>query len=110
MIPVAIISRIRTKLGKRGNTFFRRSHLIAYGAWPCVTAHYIFAGTDAMAEWSIVLIIAAGAALIFLMLARGFVPPTTRERPANTANPTSAPQSTKLGEAQTPPDRVGALT
>ena len=96
MIPVSIIGRIRTKLGKKGNAFFKRSHLIAYFAWPFATAHYIFAGTDAMAEWSIGLIIAASTTLIFLFLARGFVPPPSRKR---------AP-SPKTEVAQVEPDRV----
>ncbi|MGB4689055.1 MAG: hypothetical protein WBH16_02455, partial [Candidatus Nanopelagicales bacterium] len=96
MIPVSIIGRIRTKLGKKGNAFFKRSHLIAYFAWPFATAHYIFAGTDAMAEWSIGLIIAASTTLIFLLLARGFVPPPSRKR---------AP-SPKTEVAQVEPDRI----
>jgi sulfoxide reductase heme-binding subunit YedZ len=104
MIPASIIGRIRTKLGKKGNTFFKRSHLIAYFAWPVATAHYIFAGTDALAEWSIALIIAASATLIFLLLARGFVPPPTRKRPV------SSTQSPKPAEAQPQPDKVSGLT
>ena len=104
MIPVSIIGRIRTKLGKKGNAFFKRSHLIAYFAWPVATAHYIFAGTDAMADWSIALIIATSTTLVFLLLARGFVPPPVRKRPVTAA------QTPKSAEAVQEPDRVGALT
>ena len=83
MLPVSLIGRIRTKLGKKGNTLFKRSHVIAYFAWPLATAHYVLAGTDAMAEWSIALIISVATVLIFLLLARGFVGPAPRKaRPA----------------------------
>lgn len=74
MIPVSVVGRIRQRLGRHGAKVFARTHLIAYSAWPLATAHYILAGTDAMTEWSIGLIIAASALLIFGLLARGFVP------------------------------------
>lgn len=82
LIPVTIVGRIRSRLGKAGATLFKRTHLAAYAAWPLATAHYVMAGTDAMAEWSIALLIAASTLLIFLLLARGFVPapsPKARE-------------------------------
>lgn len=104
MIPVSIIGRIRTKLGKKGNAFFKRSHFIAYFAWPVATAHYIFAGTDAMAEWSVALIIATSVTLIFLLLARGFVPAPSRKRPVTSV------QAPKPIEVLPEPDRVSALT
>lgn len=90
MLPVSLIGRIRTKLGKKGNTLFKRSHVIAYFAWPLATAHYVLAGTDAMAEWSIALIIATATILIFLLLARGFVGPAPRKaRPAAPVAPSA---------------------
>lgn len=98
MLPVSLIGRIRTKLGKKGNTLFKRSHVIAYFAWPLATAHYVLAGTDAMAEWSIALIISVATVLIFLLLARGFVGPAPRKaRPATqvkteTTETTAAPE------------------
>ena len=75
MLPVSLIGRIRTKMGKKGNSFFKKSHLIAYFAWPLATAHYVLAGTDAMTEWSIALVIAVS---VILVLARGFVQPARR--------------------------------
>ncbi|MGI9196660.1 MAG: hypothetical protein ACR2KE_04285 [Candidatus Nanopelagicales bacterium] len=82
LIPVSVIGRMRTRLGKAGNTLFRRTHLIAYFAWPVATAHYVLAGTDALAEWSIGLLIAATALIVFALLVRGFVPPKSMRRPA----------------------------
>jgi DMSO/TMAO reductase YedYZ heme-binding membrane subunit len=80
MIPVSVVGRIRQRLGRHGAKVFARTHLIAYSAWPLATAHYILAGTDAMTEWSIGLIIAASALLIFGLLARGFVPAPEPQR------------------------------
>lgn len=80
MIPVSVVGRIRQRLGRHGAKIFARTHLIAYSAWPLATAHYILAGTDAMTEWSIGLIIAASALLIFGLLARGFVPAPVPQR------------------------------
>lgn len=82
MIPVSAIGRLRQKLGKRGATLFKLSHLIAYAAWPFATAHYVLAGTDALTEWSIAMLIAASAVIVFLLIARGFVPPQRRRSAA----------------------------
>ena len=81
LIPVTIIGRLRPKLGKIGNTWFKRSHLIAYAAWPIATAHYVLAGTDALTEWSLAIIIAGSALLVFGLLARGFIPAPAPTRP-----------------------------
>jgi DMSO/TMAO reductase YedYZ heme-binding membrane subunit len=81
LIPVSIIGRLRPRLGKVGNIWFKRSPLIAYAAWPLATAHYVLAGTDALSEWSIALIIAGSALLVFGLLARGFVPAPAPARP-----------------------------
>ena len=82
LIPVSILGRIRTKLGKAGNTIFKRVHLLAYAAWPLATAHYVLAGTDALTEWSLALLITGGALLVFALLARGVVPAPAPQRPA----------------------------
>lgn len=74
MVPVSVIGRIRQRLGRSGAKLFARTHVIAYCAWPLATAHYVFAGTDAMTEWSLGLLITASALLIFGLLARGFIP------------------------------------
>lgn len=81
LIPVSIMGRLRPRLGKVGNTWFKQSHLIAYAAWPLATAHYVLAGTDALSEWSIALIIAGSALLVFGLLARGFVAAPAPARP-----------------------------
>ena len=81
LIPVSFIGRLRPRLGKVGNAWFKRSHFIAYAAWPIATAHYVLAGTDALAEWSLALLIAGSALLVFGLLARGFVPAPAPARP-----------------------------
>lgn len=78
MLPVSLVGRIRQRLGKHGAKIFAKTHLIAYSAWPLATAHYVLAGTDAMTEWSIGLLITASALLIFGLIARGFVPAPAR--------------------------------
>lgn len=78
LIPVSVIGRIRQRLGKAGNTWFRRTHLIAYAAWPVATAHYVLAGTDALTQWSIGLLIAATTLIVLALLVRGFMPPQRR--------------------------------
>ncbi len=101
MLPVSLIGRIRTKMGKKGNAFFKKSHLIAYFAWPLATAHYVLAGTDAMTQWSIALVIFVSVILIFLLLSRGFVQPARRTpspRTPSSTSPTSPTTATLTSE------------
>lgn len=74
LIPVTFLGRLRAKMGLLGNAWFKRSHLIAYAAWPFATAHYVLAGTDALAEWSLALLFAGTALIVMGLLARGFIP------------------------------------
>lgn len=74
LLPVSFLGRLRTKLGKAGNRWFKRTHLLAYAAWPVATAHYVLAGTDALAQWSLGLLITGMALIVLGLLARGFVP------------------------------------
>lgn len=78
LIPVSIIGRMRLGRGRATSrtwrAWFTRTHLAAYAAWPLATAHYVLAGTDAMAEWSLALLIAGGVVIVMALLARGFVP------------------------------------
>lgn len=75
LVPVSFVGRIRTRLGRSGNTWFTRSHLLAYAAWPLATAHYVLAGTHALAAWSLALLLAGVSVVVLTLLARGFVPP-----------------------------------
>ena len=84
LIPVSVMGRLRSRLGKAGNAWFRRTHLIAYAAWPVATAHYVLAGTDAIAQWSIALLIAGTSLIVLALLARAFVPPAAPRRAATT--------------------------
>ncbi len=74
MIPVSVLGRLRAKMGVAGNRWFSGVHLIAYLAWPVATAHYVLAGTDALAEWSLGLLFTGTALVVMALLARGFVP------------------------------------
>ena len=80
MVPVSFLGPLRSRLGRVGNAWFRRSHWVAYAAWPLATAHYVLAGTDALAEWSLALLVTAAALLVFGLLARGFVPAPAPQR------------------------------
>ena len=90
LIPVSVVGRLRQRLGKAGNTWFRRTHLIAYAAWPVATAHYVLAGTDALTQWSIGLLIAATALIVLALLVRGFVPPASQRRAPTRPAPEAA--------------------
>ncbi len=80
LLPVSVLGRLRTKLGKAGNRWFKRTHLLAYAAWPVATAHYVLAGTDALAQWSIAVLITGMTLIVLGLLARGFVPAPTPSR------------------------------
>lgn len=94
MLPVMVVGRLRSRLGKAGAAWFKRAHLIAYAAWPLATAHYVLAGTDALAEWSLALLGAGAAVVVGLLLARGFVPPPARQAPARVARPAATTATT----------------
>ena len=81
LIPVSFLGRIRARLGRAGNRWFSRAHLLAYAAWPLATAHYVLAGTDALTEWSIGILFAGTALVVLGLLARGFVPAPGPVRP-----------------------------
>jgi len=67
MIPAWVLGRLRRRFGDR---WFTRAHVVAYLAWPLATAHYVLAGTDALASWSIGLIIAGTALVVAGLLAQ----------------------------------------
>ena len=88
LIPVTFLGRLRARMGRAGNRWFSRAHLLAYAAWPIATAHYVLAGTDALTEWSIGILFAGTALVVLGLLARGFVPAPGPVRPI----PESTPQ------------------
>jgi methionine sulfoxide reductase heme-binding subunit len=67
MVPAWMLGRMRRRWGDR---WFLRVHALAYAAWPLATAHYVLAGTDALALWSIALLVAGVAAIAVLLLAQ----------------------------------------
>ncbi|MDP1876807.1 MAG: ferric reductase-like transmembrane domain-containing protein [Actinomycetota bacterium] len=83
IIPVSFLGRLRARMGVVGGRWFSRSHLLAYAAWPVATAHYVLAGTDALTQWSIALLIASTALLAMGLLARGFIPVPAPHREAS---------------------------
>jgi predicted ferric reductase len=74
MVPVQLVARVRARMGKSGATWFNRTHLIAYAAWPLATAHYVMAGTDALAPASIMLLSSVTLVIVLLLTARGWLP------------------------------------
>lgn len=72
MLPAWLLGRMRKRWGDK---WFLRVHALAYAAWPLATAHYVLAGTDALALWSIALLVAGTAVVVVLLLAQ-----TPRER------------------------------
>lgn len=80
MIPVSVLGRMKVRLGRVGNAWFKRAHYVAYAAWPLATAHYVLAGTDALSSWSIALLIAGTALLILGLVARGIAPAVAPHR------------------------------
>lgn len=74
LIPVSFLGRLRARMGRLGNRWFQRSHLLAYAAWPLATAHYVLAGTDALASWSLALLCTGAGLIVMGLLARGFIP------------------------------------
>ena len=112
MLPVSAIGRLRTKLGKKGNVLFKRSHLIAYFAWPLATAHYLLAGTDALAAWSIALVLTVSIVLIFLLLARGYISPAARKanrpQPNKASVPSESASSASASSASLPSELSAA--
>jgi predicted ferric reductase len=89
ILGVSIVGRIRTRLGRAGNAVFAKAHLLSYAAWPLATAHYVMAGTDALAEWSIGLLLAGTGLVATALLARGFVPPPAPKVDAPALAPTT---------------------
>ncbi len=74
MVPVQLVARVRARMGKAGATWFNRTHLIAYAAWPLATAHYVMAGTDALVPASLMLIASVTLIIVLLLTARGWIP------------------------------------
>jgi len=91
LLPVTFLGRVRAKMGQVGNAWFKRSHLLAYAAWPVATAHYVLAGTDALTDWSLALLFTATALVVMALLARGFVPAPgpMRQIPAKRRTPST---------------------
>lgn len=104
ILPISVVGRIRQRLGRNGAKIFARTHVIAYSAWPLATAHYVLAGTDALTDWSIGLLITASALLIFGLLARGFVPAPVPQR----ARPKPEPAAGAAMKIGTPSAKVGS--
>lgn len=65
MVPAWLLGRMRRRWGDR---WFLRVHALAYAAWPLATAHYVMAGTDALALWSIALLVAGTTVIVVLLL------------------------------------------
>ncbi len=91
LIPVSIVGRFRPRLKNAGASLFQRTHWLAYAAWPVATMHYVLAGTDALASWSLALLIAGAGLLVFGLIARGFIPSPGPTRAAGSVVIRTAP-------------------
>lgn len=109
LVPVAIVGRLRTRMGKSGQAWFRRTHLIAYAAWPLATAHYVLAGTDALAAWSMAALIAATAVIAAALLARAWVPAPAPARRAPAARVTPAAPAVQAAPAGDRADELASV-
>lgn len=110
LIPVQVVGRLRSRLGKAGATVFKRAHLVAFAAWPLATAHYVMAGTDALADWSLAILVTGTSLIVAGLLARGFFrPPSRSARPA-TPRAARTPSAPTAPAATTPttPELVSA--
>jgi len=76
LAAVWLFGRMRRRWGDR---WFLRVHALAYAAWPLATAHYVMAGTDALALWSIALLVAGTTVIVVLLLAQA----SREEQPAS---------------------------
>ncbi|MEX0580222.1 MAG: hypothetical protein WD228_03845 [Mycobacterium sp.] len=67
IVPAWLLGRLR---GQRQYRWVKRAHLLAYAAWPMATAHYVLAGTDALAPWSLAILVGGTAVMVGALLAR----------------------------------------
>ena len=70
MLTSSFFGRTRTKFGKLGKTLFSTSHKVSFLAWPLATGHYIFAGTDSLKSWSVMLLATGWLLITFLLIYR----------------------------------------
>ena len=105
LMPVSVIGRLRPRMANAGAKLFRRSHWLAYAAWPVATAHYVLAGTDALSQWSEGLLIAGTALLVMGLLARGFVPAPGPTRAAGSVVIATAAGPERTARVPRPPVR-----
>lgn len=87
MVPVSVLGRLTGRMRKP--LWFRKTHLVAYAAWPLATAHYVLAGTDALAQWSIAVLVMGSTLLIAALIARGIVPAPAPKRAPRSPVPVS---------------------
>lgn len=92
LLSSSFFGRTRTKFGKLGKALFNYSHKISFMAWPLATAHYIFAGTDALKSWSVFLLALGWISITFLLIYRSLNIETVRperkiKKPALVAGP-----------------------
>ena len=95
ILGVSVVGRLRARLGRAGNRWFRRAHLMAYAAWPLATMHYVLAGTDALADWSLAILFAGTGLVVTALLARGFVPAPATAIQTDQADRTDRPALTR---------------
>jgi len=73
LLSAWLLGRLRRRLADR---WFTIAHRCAYAAWPLATAHYVLAGTDALMEWSLGLLIAGTLVVVLALLSVLRAPPS----------------------------------
>jgi methionine sulfoxide reductase heme-binding subunit len=76
IVPAWTVGRLRHRLGPR---WFPIVHTFGYAAWPVATVHYVLAGTDALASWSIGLLIAGTTVVTLALLTLAWAPADSTE-------------------------------
>lgn len=83
--------------GRMGNTWWRRTHLLAVPAFALALVHGVFAGTDSQEPWLFWTYVATGLAVLFMVVVRGLTSgyrPERAPRPERTGPATAAATAT----------------
>ncbi len=79
LILVSVAGIARSHMSAK---LWKTIHAVAFVVWPLASIHFIMMGTDAMASWSLVMILAVGSLVVLLILRRGYVVPRGAARRA----------------------------
>lgn len=87
LVAVIVLSWLRKRIG---TTWWRRSHLAAVPTFTLTLLHAMFAGTDSLRPWMLVMYLVTGSLVVFLVIVRGL---TSGFRPERALRETPARES-----------------